>query len=124
MILSHKKTIAPYWKVIINSGLLVICIILLVSIGELFHGLRLSRERLGYVSDTYKQARDQNNDLTQEYRDLTTPDGIEYYVRNHYRAVSSDEELIVVVDPSDIITVPQSPKIPFMEQVRIFLHIP
>jgi hypothetical protein len=124
MILSHKKNIAPYWRVIINSFLIVVCLVLAAGIAEMSGGLRHSIERLGYVRDSYEQARNQNSDLTQEYRDLTTPDGVEYYVRNHYRAVSSGEELVVVVDPQEVIMPPVEKPVEFWEQVRILLRIP
>ena len=124
MILSNKRNIAPYWRVIINSFLLVVCLVLVVGITEMFGGLHHSIDRLGYVRNAYNQAHTQNTDLLQEYRDLTTPDGVEYYVRNHYRAVSSGEELVVVVDPQEVITAPERKKTDFWEEVRIFLRIP
>jgi len=87
-------------------------------------GLRASQERLGYVTESYNKALEQQKDLSGEYRDLTTLEGLEYYVRNHYRAISEGEDLVVVVDPREQIELPAKTVVSWQERLRVFLRIP
>lgn len=125
MILSHSSKIAPHWRVIINSGLFLLSCILLVSIAEISRGLKVSQERHSYSMQSYEQAMSQYNDLAREYHDLTTADGLEYYVRNHYRAISAGEDLVVIVDPREkLIHKEVEPEKTWQEKIRLLLHIP
>ncbi len=124
MIISRKHRIPQHWKVVINAAVVFLCVVFVVRIGELLHGMRVSRERLEHVQNAHNQAVQQHQDLVQEYTDLTTPDGVEYYVRNHYRAISEGEELVVVVDPRAVVEPKPIAPLTWQERLRLFFHIP
>ena len=59
---------------------------------------RYTQSRLDQVTNRQADIQKQKSDLDEQIRNLTSPDGIEYFVRDQYRAVAEGEQLVVLVD--------------------------
>jgi hypothetical protein len=58
---------------------------------------RYAQDRLLSVRENHKKATEKYDNLKEEYTNVTTPEGFEYYIRDQYRAVAEGEELVVLV---------------------------
>ena len=99
-----KKTMAIELRIALVVVLICVCIGISIGIISLIRGIIISHDRLAVVQKQYQTAMIQQKQINEEYENITTPDGIEYYIRDRYRGILPGEELVVVLDPKHEIT--------------------
>ncbi len=93
-----KKQSSVYVRNLVRIVIVFGLIVFTWSTVRIFFGYVYAQKRLESTKENYQKASGEYNKLKDQYTNLTTKDGMEYYIRDQYRAVAAGEQLVVLID--------------------------
>ena len=100
LINTNKPVGSVYGLFFIRIGFALALVLVIFSTIKVVFAYRYAKERLASAQIDHTKTVKEYDKLKEQYTNVTTTEGFEYYIRDQYRAVAEGEELVVLVDPN------------------------